>query len=505
MLTLGSLFDGISGFPLAAQRNGIIPLWASEIEKFTMNVTKEHFPDMVQVGDITKLNGAQLPEVDIVTGGSPCQDLSVAGKRAGLAGKRSGLFAEQIRIIKEMRKKSEQRLRWESGGTVDPVRVRPRYMLWENVPGAFSSAGGNDFLAVLEETCRVSDNSISIPRPDRGRWLSAGCIMGDVFSVCWRVLNSQYWGVPQRRCRIFLVADFGGLSAPKILFEQDCLFGNTQTSQGERQAAAQSTQESIGNTSRTEMICLNDQGGEWFNLSHNVSGTLTAQVSSHAPIVMATQQFNAEIYEDLCSTITSAAGTSGNNQPVLYENHATDSRYTKMTVASTLTSSMETNGNNMSFLTQEKKSKSYCIAANTISRQDRNGGNGTGVQADLAYTLTTSDQHAVFDVSVFGQHQYGSYHEGCATLLASGGSTGGGSENLAVSNNLVRRLTPLECERLQGFPDYWTLINGASDSARYKALGNSVAVPCVEFVMRGIAYFLRLEKEGENTNVHISK
>lgn len=223
MITLGSLFDGIGGFPLAAVHNGIIPLWASEIESFPIEVTKIRFPDMLHVGDITKLKGEELPSVDIITGGSPCQDLSVAGARAGFAGERSGLFMEQIRITKEMR--------WADArsGKANHL-IRPRYFVWENVPGAFSSTNGEDFHAVLEETARIAVSSVSIPRPPGGIWKSVGCILGYEFTIAWRVLDAQYWGVPQRRKRIFLVADFGGHTAPKILFEQDSLFGNTQKS-----------------------------------------------------------------------------------------------------------------------------------------------------------------------------------------------------------------------------------------------------------------------------------
>lgn len=216
MLTIGSLFDGIGGFPLAATRNGITPLWASEIEPFPIRVTKERFPDMRHVGDLTKLDGATLPTVDVISGGSPCQDLSVAGKRAGLEGARSGLFMEQIRLIKEMRAEDARR-------GIPNQFIRPRFMLWENVPGAFSSADGEDFKAVLEETVRIADSRLSVPRSEDGAWKSAGCILGDEFSIAWRVFDAQYWGVAQRRNRIFLVADFNGHTAPQILFEPDSL------------------------------------------------------------------------------------------------------------------------------------------------------------------------------------------------------------------------------------------------------------------------------------------
>ncbi|MBD5102300.1 MAG: DNA cytosine methyltransferase [Subdoligranulum sp.] len=233
-LTLGSLFDGIGGFPLAAVHNGITPLWASEIEAFPIEVTKQQFPAMLHVGDITKLDGTTLPPVDVICGGSPCQDLSVAGARAGLAGARSGLFMEQVRITKEMRDADERRGRTGQS-------VRPRFLVWENVPGAFSSGEpkGEDFRIVLEEICRIQCDTLSVPRPDAGKWESAGrIVLGDSFSLAWRVLDAQYWGVPQRRRRIYLVADFAGGCAAQILFEPESLPGYPAPGEGTRQAAA---------------------------------------------------------------------------------------------------------------------------------------------------------------------------------------------------------------------------------------------------------------------------
>lgn len=186
-LTMGSLFDGIGGFPLAAIRSGITPVWASEIEAFPIEVTKQRFPSMIHVGDITKLNGAELPPVDIICGGSPCQDLSVAGARAGLSGARSGLFMEQVRLVKEMRNADKLR-----GRTA--LDVRPRFMVWENVPGAFSSGTpkGEDFRIVLEEIVRVKCGSVSIPGPYPWPWQSAGRILlGTDFSLAWRCLDAQ--------------------------------------------------------------------------------------------------------------------------------------------------------------------------------------------------------------------------------------------------------------------------------------------------------------------------
>lgn len=266
-MTIGSLFDGIGGFPLAAVHNGIMPLWASEIEPFPMKVTKIRFPEMVHVGDITKLDGAKLPPVDIICGGSPCQDLSVAGRRRGLEGERSGLFRDQVRIVKEMRDADGQ---W---GLPDYL-VRPRYLIWENVPGAFSSAKGEDFRAVLEEIVRIKDRARHVPGPDSGGWKPAGAvILGNKFSLAWRVLDAQFWGVAQRRRRIFLVADFGGLTAPQILFKQDSLLGDSAEGGGTREGTAGTASESSCDTGRIggmreedviPIICLNDQGRNIF-------------------------------------------------------------------------------------------------------------------------------------------------------------------------------------------------------------------------------------------------
>lgn len=246
-LTMGSLFDGIGGFPLAAIRCGITPLWASEIEAFPIEVTKHHFPDMAHVGDITKLDGVKLPPVDIICGGSPCQDLSVAGARRGLDGERSGLFMEQIRVTKEMR--NADILRGRSG-----LSVRPRWFCWENVPGAFSSGTPKyeDFRIVLEEIVRIKSNSVSIPRPHPWTWQSAGRILlGTDFSLAWRILDAQYWPrTPQRRRRIFLVADFGGLTAPQILFKQDSLPGYSASSGGTGQGTAPAAQDGFDDAGR---------------------------------------------------------------------------------------------------------------------------------------------------------------------------------------------------------------------------------------------------------------
>lgn len=208
-LTLGSLFDGSGGFPLGGLISGITPVWASEIEPFPIRVTTKRLPFMKHYGDVSKMNGADIEPVDIITFGSPCQDMSIAGRREGLDGSRSSLFYEAVRIVKEMRCKTNGRY--------------PRYIVWENVPGAFSSNKGADFQSVLEEVCSVKGYEIHTPRPER--WPTAGEIVADDFSLAWRVFDAQYWGVPQRRKRIYLVADLAGGSAGKYYLSPKACLG----------------------------------------------------------------------------------------------------------------------------------------------------------------------------------------------------------------------------------------------------------------------------------------
>jgi DNA (cytosine-5)-methyltransferase 1 len=210
--TLGSLFDGIGGFPLAAVTVGITPVWASEIEAAPVSITKRHFSGMRHLGDITKINGGDIEPADIITFGSPCQDLSVAGKRAGLQGKRSSLFMQAVRIIKEMRIATNGKY---------PARI-----VWENVPGAFSSHNGLDFQTVINEISQIAEQGVFVPRPsEKCGWLASGGVLGDCFSLAWRCLDAQYFDVPQRRRRIFLVADFTGRCAGEILLKPEGLQG----------------------------------------------------------------------------------------------------------------------------------------------------------------------------------------------------------------------------------------------------------------------------------------
>ena len=229
---------------------------------------------MKHLGDITKIDGHNVPIVDIVTGGSPCQDLSVAGKRAGLDGERSGLFMEQVRVFKEMRDECIRQLRMR-GADVNVRSIRPRFFVWENVPGAFSSNKGEDFRCVLEEVCRIADKDASVPMPEKGKWSTSGCIMGDGYSVAWRLHDAQFWGVPQRRKRIALVADFAGERAPKILFESKSLSGDFEQSGEERQDITTITQGNTNETISFQERAGCDGGGKGILIQRNRTGALS--------------------------------------------------------------------------------------------------------------------------------------------------------------------------------------------------------------------------------------
>lgn len=249
MPTLGSLFDGSGGFPLAGVMCGITPIWSSEIEPFPLKVTAARFPDVKQLGSVLDIDGAEITPVDIITFGSPCQDLSVAGKQLGIhGGQRSNLFFEAIRIIKEMRD-AEKRI-GRSG-----VDIRPRFAVWENVPGAFSSNNGEDFQAVLQAFASVCEDGLPISRPKK--WGHAGCVVGHGWSVAWRVYDAQYWGVPQRRKRIYLVADFASERAGEILFESEGLRGDSAESGTAREGTAADAERGVGGSCGVR--CLNPQ------------------------------------------------------------------------------------------------------------------------------------------------------------------------------------------------------------------------------------------------------
>lgn len=508
-MTLGSLFDGIGGWQIAAKRAGVLPIWSSEIEPFPMAVTKKRFPATLQLGDVTKIDGAAIMPADIICMGSPCQDLSVAGRQEGLKGARSGLFHRAIELIRQMRAAT-----WRY----------PRFVVWENVPGAFGSNRGMDFKTVLEAISQTE-----IPMPRSGKWAPAGMVRSPECDLAWRVLDAQYWGVPQRRKRIFLVADFGSgrRCADKILFECESLSGNIaaggETGESSAAGTAGSPEASsldyrgraVGfdgynsaltgdraatlgincgvSTGRNGVLCLNDQGGE----RKEIAPTLSAMDSGNKPAV------------------------------VLYENHGIDMRIKgPVDKSPTITAWAGTGGNNLPLLLH-----SYCMAGNTIDRKTKNGGNGKGVLEEVSYTLNTIDRHAVVAYGFYPQQKAEgiAFTEEKATTLVNG--TNPGFQNAVCIGNgqmhqiqpsdktgalncmhdqqcvavpgpkkaIVRRLTPLECERLQGLPDGWTLIDdkSCSDSARYKAIGNGMAQPCADFIIRRIAEVIRMEAAGD--------
>lgn len=463
-MTLGSLFDGIGGWLLAAHHAGITPIWASEIEPFPCSVTARHFPDVKQLGDITQIDPDEIEPVDIVCAGSPCQDLSIAGKRKGLCGERSGLFRTAVDLVRRMRERTAGKY--------------PRFFVWENVPGAFSSNRGMDFQAVLEEI-----GESEIPMPQGNRWAPAGLVQFPGAEIAWRVLGAQYWGVPQRRRRIFLVADFAasGRCAGEILFEPEGVCGDSATGARARERAARGTED-----------CARATGAltPWDVQSRRVydeNGTMAAlysgdgQGTHNGAVFIRAAGFNGKAgpssgsvaYTKEC-TPTLIAGHP--MHVAIYDmTHADEvMRPVKDGIVPTLNARMGTGGNQVPVV------HAYCIAGNTIDRKIENGGNGKGVLAETAYTLNTVDRHAV--ATIYGAKSYSEYEAGkVATLRASGDAYGGGSENLALSYSIVRRLTPTECERLQGLPDGYT--EGGSDTARYKALGNGMAQPCADYVI----------------------
>ena len=403
---------------------------------------------MKHLGDITKIHGDQIEPVDCITFGSPCQDLSIAGRRAGLAGERSGLFMEAVRIIKEMRSSTNG--------------LYPTFAVWENVPGAFSSNGGEDFRAVLEELARVEQPDVSIPRPPKGKWSKAGAITGNGWSLAWRQLDAQYWGVPQRRKRIALVADFGGQRASEILFERTGVSGNLEQSIPTWQEVTGAAGSRIAGNDRPVLV-LNDQGGV-MGVSYNVTGTLRASEHGHKPIVLESNQVHATVSQTgICPTLPASMGMGGGYIPMITDRKVFDAR-----------------------------------------------GNGDG---KIVPTITGDHENRITDYTAiaierqtFNEQSFSHYKESdkCSTLKAKAGNIGNGSECLVAEKTIrwiVRRLTPVECERLQGFPDGWTDIgewvdskgkkHKYAESPRYKALGNSIALPQWFWIAQKMKPYLR--------------
>lgn len=604
-LTMGSLFDGSGGFPLGGLIFGITPLWASEVEPFPIRVTTKRLPQVKHYGDVSKINGADVPPVDIITFGSPCQDMSVAGKRSGLDGERSSLFYQAVRIVKEMRCKTNGKY--------------PRFVVWENVPGAFSSNKGEDFKAVLDSLCKIKTEDYAVPPLEKGKWDSAGNIVGEDFSLAWRVFDAQYWGVPQRRKRIYLVADFAAASAGKILFESEGVSGYSSQSFCPWKGTAGDFE---GCTGTAGTVCLNDQGGNRMDVTEGMTCTLRAE-SKHPPLVFENHSQDTRYTGPLeqAPTVSSTYGTGGNNQPFVLETPKTlkirsgcEGGGKGALVQDDLSATLGCSNDQTLFVPKcygicAKDSNSMksdnphsgIYEADTSRCLDANGGNpacnqggivvveGNGSrpshkcddykESDVMYTLNTTEQHAV--VYAIDRESYncgqnyarkmGISEDGInSTLNAQGPSAvaapvyssnkasffTSAEEELAntlvatdykdppivndvsdVPEYIVRRLTPTECARLQGFPDWWCSDLGTaepteeeikwwsdvfethreimgtstkpksekqiakwlrdphSDSAEYKMWGNGVALPNVVFVLSCIVYYTQNESD----------
>ena len=600
-LTLGSLFDGSGGFPLGGLLCGITPVWASEIEPFPIRVTTKRLPFMKHYGDISQMDGGKIEPVDIITFGSPCTDMSIAGRRAGLDGKQSVLFYQAIRIIQEMRDATHGKY--------------PRYIVWENVPGAFSSNHGEDFKAVLEAVIGIKEPGTQVPMPEKNLWPYADLYMGEQWSVAYRTLDAQHWGVPQRRRRIFLVADFAGWGAGQVLFESEGLSGYSAEGFRSWQRTAGSTADCTG----TASLCLNDQGGQRMDVTDDVTATLRAE-AHHPPCVLESAGFCTEHssksrsigYEEETSptlragvvpaavalenhpadsrisisednkvqTLTSRMGTGGGNVPLVMGNHvcaygisAKDSNAMKSAnphsgiyeaeTSRTLDGNGGNPGCNQGGIAVVE---SYAIQGSMIGRDNKNGPQGDGINEDVSFTLNTVDRHAVYAMTTGSFTQVAEdkaptvlardYKDPTAVCYGIGRDTFNQGKNAKFaptfeeelqptlvakgpgaiqSGYTVRRLTPTECARLQGFPDWWCddlgiaeptmedirywydvfethrnivssstkpkslkqiakwLRDPHSDAAEYKMWGNGVALPCVVFVLSGIVYCTQSE------------
>jgi len=481
-LSLGSLFDGAGGFPFAGQQCGIRPVWASEIERFPIQVTSKRFPNMKHLGDVTKINGAEIEPVDIITFGSPCQDLSVAGKQAGLSGERSGLFMEAIRIIKEMREATNGEY--------------PTFAVWENVPGAFSSRKGEDFRTVLEEFCKIKDGDAAVPRPPKGKWSDAGEIVGDGYSVGWRVLDAQFWGVPQRRRRIFLVGDFRGGRAGKILFKRDGLQRSFAESRESWQGITKSLAFGSGDTSRC--YCLQGNGIDRADTAGcNGRGwrediCYTLNTIDRPAVVFAVENHPADSRVSIdnsgqCQMLTSRMGTGGGNVPMVLcvrERCGCEGGGKGCLIQNNVSGTIATN--NDQFL---------CIALDRSAyNQGQNAQFDMGIDEDgTAFTVIAKGSGLVCYCRATDLYNANFTDQvGCSLRAKSNDCTHGPTILIITPNDLyIRRLTPTESGRLQGMPDWWCDDIPHSDSAEYKMWGNGMALPCVLYVMEGIAKELK--------------
>lgn len=479
-MKLMSLFDGSGGFPLAASLCGIEPVYAAEVEPYPIAVTNNRFPKMKHLGDVSKVKGGEIEPVDIITFGSPCQNMSVAGKRAGLKHTavgdeettRSGLFMEAIRIIKEMRVKTNG--------------IYPRFAVWENVPGAFSSNRGEDFRTVLEEFIRIKEKDAVMPSVPAAGWAYADCISGDGWSIAYRVFDAQYWGVPQRRRRIYLVADFRGECAQEILFKRESLRGYFEAGRTPWQGIVADAQNcvgtAIGGVDRYNQSFLS---GLAQTLRASGGGDCTPTVL--APVAVYCHQGNGIDRAGKCLTTYSFDSLSSNSM----KSKNPHSGCRAVEIAKTL---------DTGYPDPSKNQGGIAIVEKIIL--DDQGGQQISVCTDSKSPTLRVEAHG----------------------------------NVPV-HYIVRRLTPTECARLQGFPDLWGYLDKKesftdeeykfwlevrntyarinnkavkdytkaqmlswynklhSDSAEYKMWGNGIALPNALYVMQGIAEVERVTND----------
>lgn len=554
-LTLGSLFDGSGGFPLGAILAGIEPRWASEVEPFPIRVTTKRLPMVKHYGDINQIHGGKVEPVDIITFGSPCTDMSIAGKRAGLDGKQSCLFYEAVRVIKEMREATNGRY--------------PRFIVWENVTGAFSSSGGRDFQSVLTEIVRIKEpQAPPVPMPEKAQWPYADILMGDGWSIAYRVMDAQGWGVPQRRRRIYLVADFAGGCVFKILFDTESLLGDSASCFSSWKGFAGKLAPGLRTAGKgvSAGFCTEHSAkSRSIGYEEEKSPTLRAGVVPAAITVLNDQGDNRmDVTEDRTNTLRAES----HHPPLVYENHSMDCRYTgPLDVAPTVASTYGTGGNNQPLVTKFWDGRDVAgtiTASNAAGQQrmpDKDNFNAVVSTIDIRLTSegTKNARHNIHEtsiarcidtsgntpdanqggVAIVQQETAYAMTTGCYTQVEKEKSPTLMSRDYkdptAVKQGyIVRRLTPLECCRLQGFPDWWCsdlgtedpteeemqfwrevfekhrrvmgtakkpktdnqirkwLTNPHTDSAEYKMWGNGVALPCVYYVMLGIAHFAKV-------------
>ncbi len=552
-MTLGSLFDGSGGFPLAGVLNGIEPVWSSEIEAYPLRVTAARFPNVKQLGDVTKINGAKIEPVDIITFGSPCQDLSVAGNQLGIhKGDRSNLFFEAIRIIKEMRNRDKM-----DGRT--GVDIRPRWAVWENVPGAFNSNKGEDFRAVLEAFASICQNGLSIPKPKK--WNHSGCVVGNGWSVAWRVYDAQYWGLPQRRKRIYLIAGFASERSGEILFERESVSRGSSESAEKGQGATEDAEGSVGGSGKclnpwdvqskhimtpdckSEALCAGEK--RWGDLAPNVCYALQGNGIDRAdtarcngcgwrtdqmytlntidrPAVCFQQNQRDEVrnmgeqsgsllarpgshnQNYICYSLDRAAFNQGINAKydISIEEEKAASLVARGPCAVCYANHVQTQENPTCFAPKTNFHSDFEEADVSATLETKYHYGSDGDAALVCYdargngdgntvpTLTGDHQNRITDYTAIcignGQLHQTDLGEVTGALNCMHDQQAIIQKAKPPRKYIVRRLTPLECCRLQGFPDWWEDGVEGSDSARYKMWGNGIALPCAVDVPRRI-------------------